>query len=82
MDKADLEKPDQLQAPHSDPKLILSVFVALLGIHTLCLGQQLGYTDDALPILRHTEIVVRHHSFTAPISPEGSTGDTRYGNTP
>ncbi len=71
MVRAEIEESTGCPPPLSERKIILLVFITLLGIHTFCLGQQLGYTDDALSILRHTEIVVRHHNFTDPITPEG-----------
>jgi len=57
--------------PSPERKLALAVFIALLGLHTFCLGRQLGYTEDALPILRHTETVIEFQSFTHPITPDG-----------
>ena len=66
-----LVPPAKNQGTTRGSRIGFAVFLTLLGIHTLCLGERLGYTEDALPIIRHTEIVVRHHHFTDPISPEG-----------
>lgn len=58
-------------APSPNRRLLLSVFLTLLGLHTFCLGKELGYTEDAMPILQHVEMVVRHGAWTTPVNPDG-----------
>ncbi|MCA9430254.1 MAG: hypothetical protein KC940_07090 [Candidatus Omnitrophica bacterium] len=64
-------EPTRSKPKPSNRPLLLAVFIALLGIHTFCLGRELGYTEDAKPILQHVESVFRFKSFTQPITPDG-----------